>query len=354
MKYSTIPVENRPPLNGHEYWLWRVMRARVEELPWIARRIVKANHLTKGYYDTPELWLANIDRAQTVAKNIRGQEYSPAIFVHGIMPRCGSNIIHDILEVQPTVIGRGIGISEFPILCSSRAMDAFYASVVSRHREVAENISGMEFMSFLVSGWLRDIQLRIDEGNSALLKMPSVQHLDLFHGLFPRDKLVIVIRDGRDIVQSTLDTWKGARQFLKSDIALAREYAASAEVISEYLSQAAHRVDDNVYLFRYEDYISNPYDSVRKLFNFLGLSTEDSLVRAAVNLPVRGASSIKQDGHTTWDPVAKPKDFSSSAKWHTWGKRRRKRFAKAANKALVNLGYESSDEWVQIKNVGGG
>ena len=115
----------------------------------------------------------------------------------------------------------------------------------------------------------------------------------------------------------------------------------------EYLSRAAHQVDDKVYLFRYEDYISSPY-------NFSGLSTEDSLVRAAVNLPVRGASSIKQDGHTTWDPVAKPKDFLCSAKWHTWGKRRHKRFAKVANKALVNPGYESSDEWVQIKNVGEG
>ena len=309
MKYSTIPIANRPPLSGHEYWLWRLMRARVEELQWIVRWLVKANHLIKGYDDTPELWLANIDRVPAVAKNIRGQEYSPAIFVHGIMPRYGSNIVYDILEVQPTVIGRGIGISEFPILCNSRAMDALYASVVSRHREFAESISGMEVMSFLVSGWLRDIQLRIDEGNSAVLKMPSVQHLDLLHGLFPRDKLVIVIRDGRDIVQSTLDTWKGARQFLKSDIALAREYVASAEVISEYLSQAAHQVDDKVYLFRYEDYISNPHDSVLKLFNFLGLSTEDSLVRAAVNLPVRGASSIKQDGHTTWDPVANLKTF---------------------------------------------
>ena len=121
----------------------------------------------------------------------------------------------------------------------------------------------------------------------------------------------------------------------------------------EYLSRAAHKADDKVDLFRYEDYISNPCDSVLKLFNFLGLSTADSLVRAAVNLPVRGASSIKQDRHTAWDPVAKPKDFSSSAKWRTWGKRRRRRFAKVANKALVNLGYESSDEWVQIKNVGG-
>ena len=99
--------------------------------------------------------------------------------------------------------------------------------------------------------------------------------------------------------------------------------------------------------------IENRPDSVLKLFNFSGLSTEDPLVRATVNLPVRGASSIKQDGHTTRDPVAKPKDFSSSAKWRTPGKRRRKRFAKVANKALVNPGYESSDERVQIKNVGG-
>ena len=72
----------------------------------------------------PELWLANMDRAQTVVKNIRGQEYPPAIFVHGTMPRCGSNIVYDILEVQPTLIGRAIGISEFPILCNSRAVDA--------------------------------------------------------------------------------------------------------------------------------------------------------------------------------------------------------------------------------------
>ena len=29
-----------------------------------------------------------------------------------------------------------------------------FASAVARHRELAENISGMEVMSFLVAGWL--------------------------------------------------------------------------------------------------------------------------------------------------------------------------------------------------------
>ena len=81
---------------------------------------------------------------------------------------------------------------------------------MARYRKIADNVTGIEMMSFLVSGWLRDLQTRIGNDRSALLKKPSVQHLDLFPALFLRNKLVVVIRDGRDIVQSTTDTWKGA------------------------------------------------------------------------------------------------------------------------------------------------
>ena len=347
MAYSNLPEATKPSLSGKEYWLWRLARARIEELSWIARRMVNANHIVDSYYKTPDLWRQNIPRAKVVASNIRGENYTPAICVHGILPRCGSNIVHDIIETHPDVVGRSIGLSEFPLLCNSRSMDAFFASVVARHREVANNVTGVEMMSFLVSGWLRDLQERIGNDRTALLKMPSVQHLDLFPALFPRDKLVVVIRDGRDIVQSTTDTWKGARRFLKNDVAIAREYAASADVIQECLSQHGPENNPNIYVFRYEDYISNPHESIKSLFNFLELDIDDNAVQVATDLPVRGASSIKVDGRASWVPIEKPKNFSTSSKWTHWDHRKKKRFAKIAQKALVDLGYESSEEWVR-------
>ena len=125
MKYSNVPDATKVSLSGKKYWLWRLARTRIEELSWIARRMVSANHIVDSYYKTPDIWREIIPRSKVVASNIRGDKYTPAICVHGILPRCRSNIVHDIIETHPNVVGRSIGLSEFPLLSNSRSMDAF-------------------------------------------------------------------------------------------------------------------------------------------------------------------------------------------------------------------------------------
>ncbi len=342
MKYPNVIKQNRPDLVGMDYWLWRLARTRVEELPWIIRRIFRINHITSGYYNTPKHWLTNGTRARDIAFNVRGDSYPPVVFVHGITPRCGSNLVHDVVDCHPDVIGRQLGISEFPVLCNSRAMDAFYSMIVARHREVAKNISGIETMAFLVSGWMRDLQSRLDDGTTAVLKMPSVQHLELFDVLFPRDRLVIVIRDGRDILQSTVDSWRGDRAFMRSEAAIAREYAAAAQCVTSYIANS----QSDYHVFRYEDYISNPKISIGQLYKYLRLSADSSLIESAASLPLKGSSSVRKDGKLTWEPVDKPANFKPVKKWRNWNLRRKMRFSKFANQGLVDLGYETDAGWV--------
>ncbi len=342
MKYKTIPENLRPPLNGKYYWLWRLARTRLEELPWILKRIFKINHLTSGYYETPAHWVEHSKRAEEIALNIRGDNYKPAIFVHGIMPRCGSNIVHDILDNHPDVIGRELGISEFPVLCNSRAMDAFFASVVARHRKVAENVSGIEAMAFFASGWMADIQARIGQEKTAVIKMPSVQHLELFNSLFPRDKLVIVVRDGRDILQSTLDSWKDSRTFMRSESAIAREYAAAAKEITAFTSRSKSDEKLNFHLFRYEDYIASPSESATELYTLLDLNFDESVVTSSATLPLRGSSTAMGDAPLDWEPKQKPLDFQPTRKWKQWTTQRKNLFSSIAGQALKDLGYDNS------------
>jgi len=343
MLYTAIEKHLRPNISGSVYWLWRISRVRIEEISWIIRRIFRLNHIVSGYYGEPAFWKENRDRSIAIAKNIRGDCYRPAVLVHGILPRCGSNIVHDIIDSHPDVVGGEIGINEFPILCNCRAMDAFYSSVVSRYRKFSETVSGIEMMSFLLSGIMRDIQVRIGADKCAVLKVPSVQHLEMFDALFPRDKLVVVIRDGRDIAHSTRKTWKGNRSFLRSDVAIAREYTNASLEIEQCKQHMALRGNDNIYIFRYEDYVHDPRKAVKALYLFLDLTIDDSILDKAVNLPVRGSSSMKAaGGRASWTPTEKPADFSPVEKWKGWSHARVRRFANEAQQALITLGYEKS------------
>ena len=40
-----------------------------------------------------------------------------------------------------------------------------------------------------------------------MTKSPSVAHLDRFFAFFPRARLLILVRDGRSVAQSAIDTF---------------------------------------------------------------------------------------------------------------------------------------------------
>ena len=83
-----------------------------------------------------------------------------------------------------------------------------------------------------------------------MTKSPSVRHLDRFFAFFPRARLLILVRDGRSVVQSAMDTfgWDFERA--------CRAWAEAANTIDRFQQSESARAD-RWRIVRYEDLIDD-------------------------------------------------------------------------------------------------
>src|SRR5262249_23580251 len=93
-------------------------------------------------------------------------------------------------------------------------------------------------------------------------KTPSVKNLSLFFSLFPNSKLLILVRDGRSVVESAV------RTFDRPYGHAAQEWADSAQIIQEF---GKNHPEKQFLLVRYEDLYKNVEKELRRIFEFLQL-----------------------------------------------------------------------------------
>jgi hypothetical protein len=162
----------------------------------------------------------------------------------------------------------------------------------------------------------------------------------LFFKLFPSGKLVVLVRDGRSVVESSVKTFSHPYGYA------AREWARSARIIQDF---QARNPGAPYLLVRYEDLYSNVEKELRRIFNYLDLDAEVYDYSAAASLPVRGSSTLR--GQPTayhaswvaegihWEPMKKPSDFNPVQRWADWSRARHERFNWLSGEYLERFGY---------------
>ncbi len=103
-----------------------------------------------------------------------------------------------------------------------------------------------------------------DRHRRLVTKSPSVRHLARFFAFFPSARLLILVRDGRSVVQSGMDTfgWDFDRG--------CRAWSEAASTIRHFQQAEAARAD-RWRLVRYEDLVDDTEGQLRRIFEFLGL-----------------------------------------------------------------------------------
>jgi protein-tyrosine sulfotransferase len=164
-------------------------------------------------------------------------------------------------------------------------------------------------------------------------KTPSVQNLHYFFALFPRAYLLILIRDGRAVVESRMKTF--GEPF---EVAV-RKWAEAAAAIRQF--DAATRGTDFRYLIvRYEDIWTEVKGELQKILTFLDLEPDEYDFETAMHLPVRGSSAFgRQEGKVHWRPVEKTADFNPLQRWSHWDRAKHERFNWLAGESLTAFGY---------------
>ena len=224
------------------------------------------------------------------------------IFILGIAARSGTNYLHDLIRMHPDCDSAS-GILEEDNLVANAHLLIRYADNVSKwwkknwgsselksEKEKLLQGIGEGLIAFLSTQLQSRKQAagvnETGEGPLRLVtKTPSVKNLGLFSRLFPSEPLIVLVRDGRSVVESA------ARTFDRPYGHVAREWSRSARIIRDYRRSHPERP---FLLVRYEDLYKNVEQELRRIFQYLHLNADAYDFEAAADLPVRGSSTFRR------------------------------------------------------------
>jgi PAS domain-containing protein len=282
-------------------------------------------------------------------------ETSSPIFILGIAPRSGTNYLHDLIRVHPECDSESSVLEEDFLLANAHFL-LKYAERVSRSWKKRWGDEELQREKRLLCtrigdgliAFLRDELERRKElagrpssprPRRLVTKTPHVTNLEFFFSLFPSAPLLILVRDGRSVVESAV------RTFHKPFGYAVREWATSA---AEILAFQRRHPQANYLIIRYEELYQNVEGELRRIFSFLRLDPDAYDYQAARNLPVRGSCAIRSETANSdpwvtrgidWNPAPKPADFDPLTRWSSWNRPRHERFNWIGASSMAALGY---------------
>jgi len=253
------------------------------------------------------------------------------IFIMGIMPRSGTVWLRQLLLQHPRCAGTSPW--EDWLIPNAHWLE-HYVRAVYKYWQPRDEVREAWLYEALGRGLLSIWEGRIGD-KRLVTKTPSTKNLGLFFKFLPQAYLLVLVRDGRAVVESAtrtsgLDYESGARA-----------WARAAQEILRF-RQAGGDATGRMLLVRYEDLYTNLEAELRRILEFVRLPADEYDFEAARNLPVRGSSAVSRapTGRVHWAPVEKTAAFQPLMRWQQWSRLRHERFNWIAAPYLEAFGYE--------------
>jgi len=269
------------------------------------------------------------------AKVIRGENRPPSIIVHGIMKRSGTVFTGELLGLHPDIHQHPNLIWETPFLALTGDIKKLQKDFFLLYQQNIGKIGENDFLPLFGSSFIAYLYAMIPEDKRMLLKVPGVEYLDYFYDVFPNENLLLLTRDGRDLVASTIKTWPQLRF-----VDVCRRWANSANIMLRFVETYKNR--PGYCLARYEDAVNNPEAFVREACEKFSLDPDTYPFEKMSNLPVIGSSTTRKQGDT-W--MKKTKAFNPIGRWQQWSSWKKMTFKRIAGEALIKLGYCDNLDW---------
>jgi protein-tyrosine sulfotransferase len=289
---------------------------------------------------TPSFDHARIsERAVNAAARIRGADRPPAILLHGIMPRSGTVYVGEVLRLHPDVYAFPNHIWEFPFLQHAGEVARLQRHFLQAYEQNADKMGELDFLPLFGAALIAYMHESTPDGKRLLLKIPSVQYLTHFFEVFPHEDLLLLTRDGRDVVQSTIRTWPVLRFPM-----ICVRWRRAAEMALAFDHAFADRPHGYARA-RFENAVENPEAFVRSICSKFGLDEDRFPYDKLTSVPVHGSSAIHAGAGVTWDAQPKPRGFRPLGRWQDWSAFDRWVFKRIAGRQLVELGYCQDLKW---------
>jgi len=274
------------------------------------------------------------------------------IFIAGILPRSGTNFLYQLLSLHPDCQVGGVIWEDF--LLAHADLLVRYAETVQERWDLTWAVQdriGQPVRALcrsLGKGLISFLQLQVyDEAQGQvsgcsvvpsskrlITKTPSVKNLRHFPKIFPDAHLIIVIRDGRALVES------GVKSFDWEYDHATREWADAARTIIQFEEETS-KGECKYLITRFEDLVHDTEGELRRIFSFLALDPDKYDFQAAASSPVIGSCESRRAGESEvhWNPIQRTEDFNPVGRASNWGRRMHERFNWIAGKDLEQLGY---------------
>lgn len=189
---------------------------------------------------------------------------------------------------------------------------------------------GDGLLSFLDVESLKEVK-NAELATRLVTKTPDVTNLSLFFQLFPNAKLLIMVRDGRAVVESDV------KSFRRSYEEVMQEWATAARTIQQFVKTDSAR---QTLIVKYEDLYQNTEQEITNILSFLELDASQYDYAAMRDLPVFGSSQIVTEGNKklNWEGDKFGK-FEPTKRWGHWGRSLHERFNWIAGKESERFGY---------------
>jgi hypothetical protein len=276
------------------------------------------------------------------------------VFILGVLPRCGTHFLANLLCLHPDCTKGAI--PEDSLLGQSRFLSHYVNALQRQWNEQTKTVDPdlpdrlWESLGEGLLHFLRKTRAQVVEENLArrgngdkahntskriITKTPMVEGLENFSHLFPRAQLLILVRDGRAVVESNVLSFGRDRE------RMTRTWARYARKVAD-LDRNPGRMAHSYLIVRYEDLVTDTEREMRRVLSFLQLDERSLNFEAAREVPVVGSSSFKRgDGPVHWLPVRKTADFDPLARADHWGRAENERFNWLAGEQLAEFGYEA-------------
>jgi hypothetical protein len=273
----------------------------------------------------------------TASSSVTGA--GPALIIHGIMPRAGTVYVGQLMRLHPDLYALPRDLWELPLLQLSKDVLHLQRKFLRIYEQNADKMASADFLEIVGAGMLAYLREETPMDKRILFKVPSVQYLHYFWTMYPNQQLMLLTRDGRDVVDSTVRTWPQ----ISFPMACLR-WKRAANMVYQFHE---HHIDlhTGYWLARFEDAVQDPETFIREACHRFALDVARYPFEQIKDIRIRGSSRLSQQGRVTWNPKEKPAGFAPIGHWQNWPPHRKWLFKWIAGDMLVKLGYCKDLTW---------
>ncbi len=172
------------------------------------------------------------------------------------------------------------------------------------------------------------------QASHIVFKTPTLAGIRNAADMFPNGRVVVIVRDGRASVESSMRSWP---QFFDNNLSLATQ--RWAEAIRELL-QLMDDMPGRLMTVRYEDLYLDPQRRLRVLLRYCGLDPAAFDPAWLERVPLRGSSVHRPwRGDLSWKGMPVPGDFDPLGRFSHWSAEQHRAFNRIAADCLEAFGY---------------